>query len=140
MNHLRTVVLALIIISVTYSCKKDSTPVECIPDPREAAAGTYNMEDSVFFQGDLAQNLAIYDLKVSLDTLTGDTILLENMFNFSIDLKAVYDASTGNFTIPSQMDDDAFVSGAGTISGNTISYNASYNDGGYSFKGYGVRN
>ncbi len=138
MKNVLAIITLLLSIAFIHSCKKDPTIV-CEPDPRRPALGTFSMIDSVFFLNTFNDTVH-YDLVIRLDTLTGDTILLENMFNFSIDLKAVYSSANGSFVIPPQMDDDALVSGIGTISGNNISYTAAYDDDGYSFIGAGQKN
>ena len=61
------------------------------------------------------------------------------MFDFSIDLKVVYNSLNGNFIIQPQVDDEALVSGVGSFSGNTITYSPSFDDCGYSFIGIGVK-
>lgn len=118
----------------------------CVEDPelnldkdiRERYIGDYFMQDSVYFLGTFNDTIN-YHMTISLDSLEGDTVLLENMFDFSIDLKAVMNYQNGTFIIPAQPHDGAMVSGNGTYSSGNITYSASYDDGGYSFIGQGSR-
>lgn len=62
------------------------------------------------------------------------------MFDFSIDLNAVYNSVNGNFVIQlHQVDDETLVSGVASFSGNTITCSPSFDVGGYSFIGIGVK-
>lgn len=138
MNHFNTLLLFIAISLILFSCKKDD-PIECIIDPRTSITGTYNMEDSVFFLSSFLE-VRNYDMTIHIDSLEGDSVLLENMFDFSIDLKAVYNETSNSLIIPAQIDDEAFVSGVGNFSGSEFTYSASYDDGGYSFRGTGIKN
>jgi len=136
----RAIIYVSLISAVLYSCKKDS-PVECEVDPRAAVVGNYAMADSVFFLGAFTE-IKEYEMTIYIDTLLGDTIVLDNIFgpDFGLELKANYNENTGEFVIPSQPDEDAFVSGNGLLNGGTVTFDASYSDGGYSFRGYGTKN
>lgn len=136
MKFLKYIVAAILFSFCLFSCKKDPA-VRCYSDPRLPALGTYAMTDSVYFLNNFEDTVQ-YNLIIQLDSLEGDTILLENCFNFFINLKAIYEESTGDFVIFPQPHDEAFVSGSGTIANGEINYAASYSDGGYSFIGSGV--
>lgn len=139
MKFIKYFLAAALLSLAMYSCKKDD-PIMCESDPRLPAVGTYTMLDSVFFLGAFTDTIS-YPMNIVLDSLEGDSILLENMFGpvFTVDIKAEYDPASGDFIMVPTQDTDAVVSGSGNISGNQISYSALYSDGGYSFRGTGSK-
>jgi|GEM_PF-4306431 len=136
---MKNVLFSLIAFSLLVtSCVDDPEPI-CKTDPRAAFVGDYAMEDSVFFLGSFSE-IREYTLRLEIDTVAGDTVILENIFNtdFGLDLVAIMNGS--DFNIPSQEDGSTTVSGSGFIAGDLLEYTAAYADGGYSFKGVGVKN
>ncbi len=120
------------------SCVDDPDPM-CFQDPRAPFAGDYAMTDSVFFL-DSFNEIREYTLSIQIDTLRGDTVVLNNLFDAEFGFDPYALLSDGDFIIPAQKDQDANVSGSGFIAGDLIEYTAEYDDGGYSFKGTGIRN
>lgn len=93
------------------------------PDPRLAYTGTYEVTDSLFFDGNF-QSIKTYNLVVSIGTSTGDTLFFNNFWGNGATFYAlVFDQ---NFSFPSQQVDVVYyASGDGTIDGQTISYETS---------------
>jgi len=123
---------------ILSSCVKDPEPF-CFQDPRAPFLGEYFMTDSVFFLGNFTE-IKEYVLTMETDTLRGDTVVLTNLFgaDFGFDPYAIL--TNGDFFIPSQTDGEADVFGSGFIAGDIIQYTAEYDDGGYEFRGYGLKN
>ncbi|MFK7756432.1 MAG: hypothetical protein AB8B53_05815 [Flavobacteriales bacterium] len=139
MKLVKYILFAVFISLLMFSCKKED-PILCESDPRLPALGSYTMIDSVYFLGEFSDTLS-YPFKIILDSLEGDTILLEDMFGpqFILDIKANYNSDSGDFIMVPTPDGNATVTGSGNISGGSMRYTASYSDGGYSFIGNGVK-
>ncbi len=112
----------------------------CESDPRSPAVGNYMMTDSIFFLGVYNETIE-YEFAIELDSLEGDTIILNNFFGgeYILDVRATFDSATGDFEMLPTQDGAAVVTGSGNITSNTLNYTAAYDDGGLSFKGSGTK-
>lgn len=134
----RILLIAFAFALIATSCVKEP-PVICEQDPRALFIGDYAMTDSVFFLGSFNE-IREYALRIQIDTVKGDTVILENLFDQEFGLDPYAILTNGDFIIPSQQDDLSNFFGSGFIAGDILEYTAEYEDGGYSFRGRGVKN
>lgn len=141
MKNSLIVLISLVCLGITYSCKKegctdiaatnynadakkdDGTCIFPAPDPREPYLGNYLVHDSLFLFGSFSEEVT-YTLQVTIGGTKSDTVYLNNMWNDGYNLIALLVGN--NFSIPSQqISGPYYASGSGNFTNNIISYETS---------------